>query len=634
MAQDTTANVMDSILVKKGSYFIIDDQIIQVKKDTVFVFVDSLEYSIGNADDETFYRELKKEASKREWSKKLYDFLIIEPGEGSNPQERNNLFLASRKLRNYRDKRMNGFTFRQLEVFGPSIDDTTRQPKLIFEKIGNNLHITTKEKIIQNNLLLNKGDRLNFEKIQDAERILRELPFIKDARILPIDSLSSGDSLSLQVLTQDVFAYSFGVDFYGTNGGALEVTNNNLFGLGHQLRNQLSFNREHPEMQVGYGLMYRIPNIRRSFISAEANYFRDYNSNLTNIALRRDFISPQIKYAGGVDIGERYINQRFFIHGSEDDIDTLKSTHTYQNLWFGRAFRINFGDKELSDRSRLVLSGRYHRKRYSERPEVTENINREFHHSQMLMGSLSFSTRHYFRDRLVYSYGRTEDIPYGQKISLSSGYERNEFSDRTFASINMSFGRFISELGYLYTEILVESYFRNGKSEQGLVRPGINYFSNLSDWGRFKTRSFITIEFTRGINRFNNEFLTINREYGIRGFNSERVLGNQRLNISYELVAFSPSNIIGFRLAPYFFYDASILGQKNDAIYKGKYYHGFGLGCRLRNENLTFNTIEVRLGFYPNGPEDVGTLGFNISEQLRTRFKDFDVRAPGVTLFR
>jgi hypothetical protein len=634
LAQDTSAYVKDSIMVKKGSYFLIDDKIIQVKKDTVFVFVDSLKYSIGNTDDETFYRELKEEASKREWSKKLYDFLIIEPGEENSSQERNNLFLASRKIRNYRNKKIHDFTFRQLKVFGPSFNDTTREPKVIFEKIGNSFHTITKEKVIADNLFLKKGDRLDPEKIQDAERILRNLPFIKDVRILPIDSLSSGDSVALQVLTQDVFAYSFGSDFYGTNGGAIEVTNNNLFGLGHLLKSQLSYNRDHPEMQVGYGIKYSIPNIRRSFINAEANYYRHYYTKLTNIAISRDFISPQIKYAGGVDIGEKYLHEHFLLPESENEMDTLQSTHTYQNLWFGRAFPVKWRGKELSDRNRLVVSGRYQRKKYSERPEVTEGHNRDFHHSQLLMGSLSFSTRHYFRDRLVYSYGRTEDIPYGQRVTVSGGYERNEFSDRTFASMDLSIGRYVSALGYVYAEVLLESFYRNGKSEQGIIKPGINYFSNLANWGRFKIRNFLTLEFTKGVNRFSNESLTINREYGIRGFHSVWVRGGQRLNINYELVAFSPSYIVGFRLAPYFFYDASLLSQKNEAIFNGKYYHGFGLGCRIRNENLTFNTIVVRLGLYPNGPEDVGALGLNMSEQILTRFKDFEVRAPGVTVFR
>lgn len=110
-------------------------------------------------------------------------------------------------------------------------------------------------------------------------------------------------------------------------------------------------------------------------------------------------------------------------------------------------------------------------------------------------------------------------------------------------------------------------------------------------------------------------------------------MGNQRLRANYELVAFSPADFVGFRLAPYFFYDGAFLAQNNDAIYKGKYYHGFGIGMRLRNDNLTFNTIEVRLGFYPNGPEDVGRMKFNFSEHDVAAFKDFNVTAPDVTPF-
>src|SRR5690554_3515957 len=237
-------------------------------------------------------------------------------------------------------------------------------------------------------------------------------------------------------------------------------------------------------------------------------------------------------------------------------------------------------------------------------------MNQEFQHAKLVMGSLSFSTSHYLRDRLVYSYGRTEDMPYGQKITINGGFEKNEFSDRRLMGLDVSMARFLTGIGYVYGQLIVESYFRNNKSEQGIIQPSVTWISDLSKRGRFRIRHFATLEFTRGINRFNNEFLTINREAGIRGFRSRYLMGNQRLRANYELVAFSPADFVGFRLAPYFFYDASVLAQNNDAIYRGKYFNGFGFGIRLRNDNLTFNTIEVRLGYYPNGPEDMERFKF------------------------
>src|SRR5690606_26319261 len=270
----TLTYAYDSVKVKKGSYFILDEDIIKVEKDTVFVFVDSLTVKIGNTDDETFYRELGKKASKRKWSQQLYNFLIIEPGAEQRSPNRNDIFIATRKINRYRNKVIDELHYKQLMLFGPSVDDTTRTPRLVFEKIGNKLHTTTREKVIESNLLLQEGERLNPERIQDAERILRDLPFIKDVRILPIDSLSRGDSVTLQVLTQDVFAYSFGMDFYGANGGALDLTYNNFLGLGHQLTTQVSLNRKFQEQQFGYGLTYRVPNIQRSFIQSEANFIR------------------------------------------------------------------------------------------------------------------------------------------------------------------------------------------------------------------------------------------------------------------------------------------------------------------------------------------------------------------------
>src|SRR5690606_15391218 len=112
VAQDTTSYLLDSVRVKKGAYFIIDDQIVEGKNDTAFVFVDSLRYNIGNS-DERFYRKLKDIASKKDWSRKLYDFLIIEPDEGKGNNERTNLLISSRKLHNHQNKPIRDFNFKQ-----------------------------------------------------------------------------------------------------------------------------------------------------------------------------------------------------------------------------------------------------------------------------------------------------------------------------------------------------------------------------------------------------------------------------------------------------------------------------------------------------------------------------------------
>src|SRR5690606_11316013 len=200
--------------------------------------------------------------------------------------------------------------------------------------------------------------------------------------------------------------------------------------------------------------------------------------------------------------------------------------------------------------------------------------------------------------------------------------------------LDVSMARFVTGIGYVYGQLVVESYFRNNRSEQGIIQPSLAWISDLSRKGRFRIRHFLNLEFTRGINRFNNEYLTINREAGIRGFRSRYLMGNQRLRANYELVAFSPADFVGFRLAPYFFYDGAVLAQNNDAIYKGKYYHGLGFGIRLKNDNLTFDAIELRLGFYPNGPGDAGKMKFNFSEHDVATFKDFNVTALDVTPFR
>jgi hypothetical protein len=78
-----------------------------------------------------------------------------------------------------------------IPVFGGSIYDTTVYRLTRPEKSGNAIHTNTKEKVIYNNLLFKKGDKINPFQLADNERLLRSLSFIKDAKIIVLHRMYS-----------------------------------------------------------------------------------------------------------------------------------------------------------------------------------------------------------------------------------------------------------------------------------------------------------------------------------------------------------------------------------------------------------------------------------------------------------
>ena len=50
----------------------------------------------------------------------------------------------------------------------------------------------------------------------------------------------------------------------------------------------------------------------------------------------------------------------------------------------------------------------------------------------MFLVSAAFSRQKFYKTNLIYSYGQTEDIPYGLLINVTAGKEINEFKERIY----------------------------------------------------------------------------------------------------------------------------------------------------------------------------------------------------------
>jgi hypothetical protein len=162
----------------------------------------------------------------------------------------------------------------------------------------------------------------------------------------------------------------------------------------------------------------------------------------------------------------------------------------------------------------------------------------------------------------------------------------------------------------------------------------LNYFSNLIILGNSKVRNFVYLHYTRGFGRYSNEFLQFGTDNGFAGFKNDSITGTQRFSVSLESVLFSPVNLYGFRFAFFGFSDFSFLSGTSENLGTGYTLSSIGLGIRIRNDNLVFNTLQIRIGYFPNPPVYSRISPVNISGEQMLRPTNFEPGPPAIIPYR
>ena len=104
--------------------------------------------------------------------------------------------------------------------------------------------------------------------------------------------------------------------------------------------------------------------------------------------------------------------------------------------------------------------------------------------------------------------------------------------------------------------------------------------------------------------------------------------------LSLESVVFSPLNFFGFRFAFFGFTDLAFLGSTKDIIDMEGTISSLGLGLRIRNDNLIFNTFQIRIGYFPDPPQYSRISNFIVSGEQLLRPNNFDPGPPIVLPYR
>jgi hypothetical protein len=567
---------------------------------------------------EMFYDSLQHKAKKNSLTAILYDFLISPPRASSADDT-----LAYEYYTRMEGKIISEITINTLEAFGPTLQDTTLKARSWLEKTANAVHSTSNKNTIERMLLFKIGDFLDAEQMYENERIIRSLRYIQDVRfILEQDSVYQG-LVKVHVLTKDRFSLGVTGDVNGMKSAALELYNQNVFGIGHEI--SLRF-VGHLTRQPYTGLetFYRINNIRGKFLDVTAGYMNTYKREGLSLIVDKPFITPTIKWAYGGSALRMNRTDRIYDSAPIQTIAPMDLS--FFSAWGGRSFTLR---PNYIQNSQMVISAAFYNNNFYRRPDPAPQEGQYFANSTFYVAGLTFSQRFYTQDHLVYSYGITEDIPEGFKNEIVYGYDVNEYGNRHYAHLFLSNGNLlVKKQGYMYLSAGIGGFFKDNDYEQGQIQASMNYISRQVHAGRKRFRLFIRTNYLMGIRRFEIEKLGLNRDNHIRGFSSREAIGTQRLSFNLEYVLFLRREFYKFNMAAFGFTDVGIIGSNRSLIFTENYYSGLGFGMRFHNETLVFKTFQFRLAFYPFAPSDMGFTGILLEEQLKRDFYNFRPDAP------
>ncbi len=444
---------------------------------------------------------------------------------------------APARYEEFNGKIIRNITFQVHEIFD--------QPDNALFRQANALKISTKEQVLRRELLFKEGDVFDHFQLEESERALRSLKYLRKIEISPV---SDGNFLDLHVQAQDTWtfipqlSYSSGV---GTDRASVGVSESDVMGLGK--RAEILFAEEDSRQSIE-GL-YDDSRLWGSFHRLLLGYFDRNDGERSVLLIGRPFRSllDDSSWAFNSDIsdtiGRLFENneERFIYRQDKSDIDIrytfargdpeehlLRYTvgYSYAEADFSQATLQDFDDinldpNEVSQDPSLLAEDR----RYTGPLLAFQSIKQDFI-------SMNYIDR----------FERVEDYNLGSDSSFSAifaGESLGSLQDAAILTGNHSRGLRFNSSSFLRGEIGFASRRNREEFQDSLLRAELRYYNVL---GMLKLKERPLGRHTLAVSMFldyGNELdkdreLLIGGDNAIRGYEARTFTGDKRIAMNIE----------------------------------------------------------------------------------------------------
>lgn len=596
----------------------------RIDKDTTQPVIDSSIYN--NKKEAHFYDSIQKKLDNSKAGKLINEYLIRDHNVEASI---NSDFVESEEyFKRFEGKVINEISFVKVDVVEGSVMDSSIHTSTKFGELLDKTHSYTKDRVLEKNLLLESGDTVEAFRLSDNERIIRSLPYIYDAKIFVVKSKTDTNEVDVSIFVEDRYSISGTFQPLYFDRYNAEVYEMNALGSGNELRFQMSFDASKPQT-FGYSPQIRFDNLFGTFINGRFEYKNYYQLEEYSAFFNKDFVAPEVKNVGGYTFDDLKAVYKPALFNVPDSLEPSHKFHSvFNDLWYGRTFLVDNSQK----RTNLVLTLRYENKTFFERPYTSIDSNRFFHNHNTVVSGISLIRSTYFKTKKLFQFGVSEDIPRGYLASLVTGLDFHEYETRPYLGISLWGSHYFKNVGYFAIRGASGSFYSKNTYTDWTTTFSLDYFTRLLHIGKYDFRQFIRFYYSNLKHQKYQQDRVIFNNY-IRGVQDVFDNPKQMLVLNIEPVFFTPWNWIGFRFAFYTFLDMAYINSQGVNNRYEKAYSATGLGFRIRNDNLAFNIIQIRLAYYFNLPTGVIPYGAEFSTSSPNYYRQSNLLRPDIVHF-
>ncbi len=473
--------------------------------------------------------------------------------------------------------------------------------------LANKLHIKTKKRIIERELLIKKGEIYSDILALESERNLRSLSFLWNAKV---ELYRSGDGLNiLRVSTVDTWTMLAG---FSIGRSADEVVYHfrleelNLLGLGQSVSLQYYIR----EFRENYGqLSFTERRLFGSRYYLNLFYDGDPEVGVKGLSMGRPFYSLNSRIQYGVAYSS--LNRRRDIYSSGGKITSWEQV---SGEWLRLTSFYRFG----SYHNKILAGLNYEYKDVGpiDTSVIVQDTNNIFSEDSLywaITPEFGLYSLHYIGITRINTFRTTEDIllQKGGKIELGWAFDaanhRNIY--RTIAFVGSYQSYIKSNLFFAnFTHI---RWFKGNTTYRKALSLSIKYYNNYFKW---LTPMFKAV-YTEDIIKDGGLTLYLGENNGLRGYPRNYSTGEKRLIVNIENRVFSGIEILSVDLIGVQFVDIGRNWAKNEDIRLKDFYWSVGIGLRFSAERIS-NARMMRLDLAYAGEIADWQLSFGVGHYV------------------
>ncbi len=501
---------------------------------------------------------------------------------------------------------LEGLPIVEVTVDNGDIFDLEREEEnLLIHRLANRLHINTRKKTIEDQLLFRPGEGYEELSIKETERLLRRQNYIHDAKITAEEVC--GEGVKLTVTTTDNWTLTPSITASRSGGETrttFEIQESNLLGLGTELK-ILSDSDEERDSDA---FVFRDSNWLGDFKILRVELADNSDGHLYEASLDRPFIEQDSNYAWSARATS--LEEENPVYEEGDEIGKVGEKNESLLATYGWSDGLVNGSV-----SRYRLGWFANRLRYQtvDNPglEIPENVDKYYPFFEYEILQVKYVERVNFR-----VMGITEDIRLGTSLRTRVGWKDQAYEstqEGIVLALDYSFGSFVT------TNTL------------GLVDLGMNFESNktIDDSGRFSVEAKL-FNF-RGLNHsyvFSSRLETmqnpelfnrieIGGDSGLKGYPVRFQNGERALTLSAERRVYF--NVYLWQLVKFGF---AVFAETGSAWNSGEnpvWLGDVGMGLRLiSTRQASAKVLHIDIAYPLSENEDIDDYQFYI--KAKTEF--------------